>query len=575
LMEGFQSDSGSRADEGRRLVLTIAFVLVIVHLAGLLLVAFFAASFFFQTPGAAEALVQTTAFERNPDDSTMSALRSVFVDEALPREDQAQFDPMVEPEESINAPATEAVESAFLTMLTTLAPYQPEGVFFNPAGCRVPQDGEPVEGNGWTLSRRTYDMLGHAAELFGAVLDPGSLTIVYTNVENNGIIRLPVVEENGALQIGMISGNGFDTRYGEVEPLIRALRVSGFAAWFWDWDEQYLGSEPVIEAIPIGDDALPEELHQLVRGSAGYFDGYRIWLDGQRGMDPHGGPIVCQWMVDDGLVDVDQAANLPRVGTPLGEWQRQLQEIAASFITDTRKETNRLAREIGFLGGTVEDPSNMCGPLTAAILGETGLLPSEVGPIRDPKSFWLANPAVNGRPWSLFPLDDYALYNVETALSQFSFSDWPLCPGDILFTYAGVGEYSHVFVVTEIDPQGRAYTVTNQIQSDGSFLVERVLLYDPNNPAAGAFRNEWTTNVERGRTGLGGFDVLRRISSCLQEGTSVTYVVQPGDTLPAIAATFRSGVDEILRASGLPADTTVLDVGETLTLPVNLAGANP
>jgi len=570
-----QVNTTMQGEGGRRLVLTISVVLILVHFMGLLLAAVFGIFFLLSKPGVAEALVQTTEFDRWIGDGQGVSLRAVFVDEAPLQLVQGETDPFEDSENVLSAVEVMPIESAYASMVEPMQPYLTSGVFYNPAGCLRPEDGADVEGNGWSLSQRTYGMLAHAVDLFDAVLDPGTLTIVYANGVNNGIIRLPIRVEDGALVIQMISGNGFDTRYQEVDPLIRSLRVAGFAAWFWDWDEQYLGSEPVIHAIPIGDESLPDDLISAIENNIGYFNGYYLQADGQPVLDPHGGPIVCQWMIDDDLVGADQVANLPRIGTPLGDWQTLLQQVASGFITETRKETNRLAREIGFLGGTVEDPSNMCGPLTAAILGEAGLLPSSVGPIRDPKSFWLANPAVNGRPWSLFPLDDYVLYNFETSLSVFSFTDWPLCTGDILFTYAGIGEYSHVFVVTEIDDAGRAYSVTNQIQPDGSFLVERVLLYDPNDLDAGAFRNEWTNEPARGRTGLGGFDVLRRISSCLVEGSVIEYTVRPGDTLPVIAATFRSSVSAILTANNLAQETTMLEAGTSVRVPVNLDGMTP
>ncbi|MBN2556943.1 MAG: LysM peptidoglycan-binding domain-containing protein [Anaerolineales bacterium] len=568
--------AGSPAgDDVRRTYLTMtAWALVFAHLAVLLLAGIVLVIILLNTPGATDGLVQTTAFERLLDPEQTSSLLEILTDPEILFIPMPELAPAFVPETSPQADSVvsiEPIESVYSMLVTPLLPYQTSGVFYDPAGCRLPVgSSEIVRTETWVLSERSLGMLEHAVELYGGAFDPDTLVISRPSSGMNGQVRLPIRVEDDALFIDMLSQNGYEALYVEVDPLVRALRVAGFAAWFWDWDEQFLGSNPMIYAIPIGAASLSAEVEDLLFGDAGYFYGYRGIRDGQPLLDPHGGPIICAWMIDQGLASEDMVANLPRIGTPLGDWQTELEQRAATFITGTRKETNRLAREIGFLGGTVEDPSNMCGPLTAAILRDSNLIPSSVGPIRDPKSFWLANPVLNGRPWSLFPLEDYDLYQFQIPLMTFSFEDWPLCTGDILFTYAGAGEYSHVFVVTEIDSAGRAYSVTNQIQEDGSFLVERVLLYDPTNPSAGAFRNEWTSNPSRGRTGLGGFDVLRRIGSCLPPGTLVEYIVRAGDTLPTLAASFHSQINAILFSSGVPDMTTALDFGQVLRIPVNL-----
>jgi hypothetical protein len=249
----------------------------------------------------------------------------------------------------------------------------------------------------------------------------------------------------------------------------------------------------------------------------------------------------------------------------------RLKEVAESYITTTREESGELAREIGYLGGTYEDPSNMCGPLTAAILRDADLLPSSFGPVRDPKNFWYANPSTNGRPWSLFPLDEYDSTAFHMSIVKFEFSDWPLCPGDIVFTYAGRGEYSHIFVVTEVDGTGRAFSVTNQPQPDLGFLVERVLLYDPDDPSIGAFRNEWTNDFMKGRTGLGGFDVLRRKGVCLPTGSSLEYSVLPGDTLFTLTERYNTTIPAILLENDLSLETTRLIVDQIINIPANIS----
>ena len=185
------------------------------------------------------------------------------------------------------------------------------------------------------------------------------------------------------------------------------------------------------------------------------------------------------------------------------------------------------------------------------------------------QEYWLADPLTTGKPWSLFPEDLYDLYHFEEAVSIFDFNEWPLFPGDFIYLYSGIGEYSHMFIVTEVDEKGRTYTVTNQKQSAGDFLVQNVLLYDPSSPISGAFKNSWTQDVLHGRTGLGGFDVLRRKIASFPPGSLFEYVVNPGDTLPQIASKYSTTVDAILEQNQIDDPLTIL-VRQPLSIPVNL-----
>ena len=66
-----------------------------------------------------------------------------------------------------------------------------------------------------------------------------------------------------------------------------------------------------------------------------------------------------------------------------------------------------------------------------------------------------------------------------------------------------------MLVVTRVDDNGRAYSVTNHATSDG-FVIDEVMLYDPANPGLGKF-SEWTNrqNNKIGTTGFGGFELWR------------------------------------------------------------------
>ena len=60
----------------------------------------------------------------------------------------------------------------------------------------------------------------------------------------------------GAVDLSVIQHPEWVVLWDEVDPLIRALRVSGFAAWLRDYGEIYPDSPIHIHAIAIGDAEL-------------------------------------------------------------------------------------------------------------------------------------------------------------------------------------------------------------------------------------------------------------------------------------------------------------------------------
>jgi hypothetical protein len=210
----------------------------------------------------------------------------------------------------------------------------------------------------------------------------------------------------------------------------------------------------------------------------------------------------------------------------------------------------------------------------AAILKAAHLLPLDYGPAADVASYWLADPEkLDNRPWAFFPRRDYELFHFDTATNQFDFVKFPLLPGDFLYTYQGTDGYEHMFVVTEVDAQGRAYTVTNNKQRDLTYIAQKVLLYDPTDLSAGVFKNDWANSPHVGRTGMLGFDVMRRKGVTLPSGTLYAYPVEAGDTLPSLALKFGSTV-EAITAHNHGIDLSALQAGQVITLPVNVLWGN-
>jgi hypothetical protein len=86
----------------------------------------------------------------------------------------------------------------------------------------------------------------------------------------------------------------------ETDAMVMALRRVGFAAWYRAPGDLGPGSAAHIHAIAIGDRELSAAALAQLTGPQGYFRG----LDGLPAEyggphpDPHGGPILCPWMVE-------------------------------------------------------------------------------------------------------------------------------------------------------------------------------------------------------------------------------------------------------------------------------------
>jgi hypothetical protein len=186
-------------------------------------------------------------------------------------------------------------------------------------------------------------------------------------------------------------------------------------------------------------------------------------------------------------------------------WADLLKQAASAYVVESSDGADQIARKINWLPDQdVEDSSMMCGPLSGAILQDAGFLPPDF----DLGLLWLPDPIRNGRPWTLFSREEFYVFGFRSpylALARFNFLQFPLLPGDMIYSYGGSG--THVFVVTEIDASGRAYTVTNYCLGEDNCPIRRMLLYDLEQPGQGAFYHEFQEGWFR--TGQMGFDVLR------------------------------------------------------------------
>lgn len=194
----------------------------------------------------------------------------------------------------------------------TLTPTSTPTITFTPQpfGClEPPDDYERVLVNGWLLNRRTLAMLEHAEELYGGEIEISGYAITQGSFNDNGAASFGTHLGGGAVDLSVIRKGTWQVLWDEIEPLIRALRAAGFAAWLRDLDELYPGSPIHIHAIAIGDRELSQAAQEQLTGPRGYFYGFTGIPYGEPELDRHGGPVVCQWMIDLGYSDLRDVIN--------------------------------------------------------------------------------------------------------------------------------------------------------------------------------------------------------------------------------------------------------------------------
>lgn len=177
-----------------------------------------------------------------------------------------------------------------------------------PVGClKPPDDYTYVEVNGWTINQRTLTMLAHAQELYGGELELTGHAITQGSYHDNGAASFGTHLGGGAVDLSVLRRGTYMVLWDDIEPLLRALRAAGFAAWLREYGELYQDSPIHIHAIAIGDRELSAAAEEQLTGAAGYFRGYSglpVEAGGMPTPDRYGGPILCQWMIDLGYRDL-------------------------------------------------------------------------------------------------------------------------------------------------------------------------------------------------------------------------------------------------------------------------------
>jgi hypothetical protein len=152
------------------------------------------------------------------------------------------------------------------------------------------------------LNQRTLEMLAYAAALYGGALDITGSAITQGSYNRAVEASFGTHDGGGAVDLSVMAPGTYDILTEEIDPLILALRQAGFAAWLRDFNTLYPGSPIHIHAIAIGDRELSMPAREQLAGPFGYFWGYNglPTEDGIPIRDPHGGPVVCPWMMEMG-----------------------------------------------------------------------------------------------------------------------------------------------------------------------------------------------------------------------------------------------------------------------------------
>jgi hypothetical protein len=177
-----------------------------------------------------------------------------------------------------------------------------------PFGCqRPPEDYTRLDVNGQTLNQRTLAMLAHAQQLYGGELELTGHAITQGSYTDAVGASFGTHAGGGAVDLSVLRQGTYTVLWDDLEPLIRALRAAGFAAWVRDYGELHADSPIHIHAIAIGDQELSPAAEEQLIGEAGYFRGFSglpVETYGPPTLDRYGGPILCQWMIDLGYRDL-------------------------------------------------------------------------------------------------------------------------------------------------------------------------------------------------------------------------------------------------------------------------------
>lgn len=150
-------------------------------------------------------------------------------------------------------------------------------------------------------------MLHHAQSLYGGEIDLPGAALTQGSYSDAVAASFGTHAGGGAVDLSVLQRGTYTVLWDDIEPVIRALRTAGFAAWLREYGELHADSPIHIHAIAIGDAELSPAAQLQLTGETGYFRGFNglPLTEGRLPVpDKHGGPIVCQWMIELGYGDL-------------------------------------------------------------------------------------------------------------------------------------------------------------------------------------------------------------------------------------------------------------------------------
>ncbi len=194
--------------------------------------------------------------------------------------------------------------------LSSAAPVGIPTPVIEPDGCETPPDDYArVWINGVQLNARTLAMLDHAHALYtaqGGVIDFRAALTQGSYNAGGVAASFGTHDGGGAVDLSVRDPADWSVLDSEIEPMLRALRVAGFAAWLRGTGELYPDSPIHIHAVAIGDRELSPDARAQIDGRFGYLRGYDglPQMNGFPVPDHYGGPVICAWMRDQGFDDL-------------------------------------------------------------------------------------------------------------------------------------------------------------------------------------------------------------------------------------------------------------------------------
>jgi hypothetical protein len=150
-------------------------------------------------------------------------------------------------------------------------------------------------------------MLMHAQELYGGEIELTGYAVTQGSYSNAVAASFGTHSGGGAVDLSVLRKGTYTVLWDDIEPLLRALRLAGFAAWLREYGELYPDSPIHIHAIAIGDQELSTAAQDQLTGPSGYFRGFSglPFAEGEIPTpDRYGDPVLCQWMIDLGYQDL-------------------------------------------------------------------------------------------------------------------------------------------------------------------------------------------------------------------------------------------------------------------------------